>query len=509
MGTIDGPEDPAMNVGIVGAGIAGLAAAIALRRAGHEVEVFEKSSFKREIGAAILLTPNGNRVLRRWGFDFEKAGGVDFGQWRFVNANTLEVVAQDSFADVEEQFGERMCAYHRVDLHSGLRDLAQRYGARIRLGAEIVDVKPEEGTVEVSGGEIVKKDFWVLADGCHTPFLPKITQETHPNHKIGKSVYRWLAPFPTLLQHPSAAHLWSPSTPPGFCTFFNNAITLVTYPCRNSTLLSCALFHDTRPEERDKSGWDANSSHDNVLELLEGCHEMVRGIPLAAEEEVKVYTMTQRPPSQTVARGKMLCVGDTTHHMLPTHAQGGCMALEDAGALEVLFAIPRSLAAATASSTSSTSSSSSSSLPDPPTSVPATFTHTPQTLAERLALFTALRLPRSATTQILSSTNPRFTMANLDSKTKEIRRFYRGELPDWPLGVGIFSRPVREFFYGYDVFAEAGRAVVWWDGRGSEGRGGGEGEGEVRLPEGWRWFGELSEESRMKGFFVEDVPGGG
>lgn len=71
-----------MDIGIVGAGIAGLGAAIALRRAGHSVEIYEKSSFKREIGAAILLTPNGNRILRKWGFDFEKARPVDFKQFR-------------------------------------------------------------------------------------------------------------------------------------------------------------------------------------------------------------------------------------------------------------------------------------------------------------------------------------------------------------------------------------------------------------------------------------------
>lgn len=84
-----------------------------------------------------------------------------------MNADTLEVTAQESLKDVEETFGDRMCSYHRVDLHSGLRELADKAGAKIRLGAEIVDVEPDEGSAYTKGGEKVKKDLWVLADGCH------------------------------------------------------------------------------------------------------------------------------------------------------------------------------------------------------------------------------------------------------------------------------------------------------------------------------------------------------
>jgi salicylate hydroxylase len=66
-----------MKVGVVGAGIAGLSAAVAMRRAGHEVEVFEQSQFKNEVGAAITITPNGVLVLKKWGFDFEKAKAIE------------------------------------------------------------------------------------------------------------------------------------------------------------------------------------------------------------------------------------------------------------------------------------------------------------------------------------------------------------------------------------------------------------------------------------------------
>ncbi|KAF2465697.1 FAD/NAD(P)-binding domain-containing protein [Lindgomyces ingoldianus] len=449
-----------MNISIVGAGIAGLAAAIALRRAGHNVEIYEKSQFKNEIGAAILLTPNGNRILRKWGFDFERARPVDFGQFRFVHGESLKVVIHEDFSGVESRFGDRMCAYHRVDLHTGLRDLAERERegwappAKIKLGAEVVGVDAEKGELTLSDGIRVEKDLVVLADGCHCPFLLDITGENTPSVKIGKSVYRWLAPFDKVKEHPVAKQLWE-NQPAGFCSFFNdNGIFMVTYPCRNSELLNCAVFHDTRPDERDKDDWNANTTHEKVLEALEGFSDAVRNIPLTTPH-MKAYTVTQRPPSTRIHKGKVLAIGDTVHHMLPTHAQGGVAALEDAAALEVLFDSSRFA----------------------PTSPPS-----PSTLEARLKLYTTLRLPRSATMQILSSTNPRFTMANLATKNEEIRKFYQGDLIDWPLGCTSWSEPIREFIYGYDVFSEAEKAMEFRE------------RDDGKVPDGvLKWFGEVDE----------------
>jgi len=80
----------ALKAGVIGAGIAGLSSAIALQRAGHNVEVFEQSQFKSEVGAAVTLTPNGALVLKEWGFDFDKARAVEAKQ---VCITTLGKVA--------------------------------------------------------------------------------------------------------------------------------------------------------------------------------------------------------------------------------------------------------------------------------------------------------------------------------------------------------------------------------------------------------------------------------
>lgn len=85
-----------LQVGIVGAGVAGLSAAIALRRIGHDVEVFERSQFKNENGAAVSLTPNGGRILEDWGFDAVKAGGIENKQVSFQTTSPSLLIEESS-----------------------------------------------------------------------------------------------------------------------------------------------------------------------------------------------------------------------------------------------------------------------------------------------------------------------------------------------------------------------------------------------------------------------------
>lgn len=185
------PPSRRLTAGIVGAGIAGLSAAIALRRAGVEVEVYERSRFGNEIGAAISTPPNATAALRRWGFDFAAANTVPNVFTRYSEAKDLRTVFESAYEDIEATMGAPSLSFHRVDLHRGLRALATEGGEKadgggdgdeggedeskglpvaIRLGCEVKSVDCENGVLTLAGGSEVRKDLIIIADGAHVSF---------------------------------------------------------------------------------------------------------------------------------------------------------------------------------------------------------------------------------------------------------------------------------------------------------------------------------------------------
>lgn len=156
-----------LNIILVGAGLGGLATAIALTQGGHKVTVYEQAPELGEVGAGIQIPSNSTRLLFKLGLkpyllpyvrDMED---IFFRRWQ-----NGKVIGRTKLApDFVENFGAPYYVIHRAHFHSALCQRAYDLGIEIKLGAQAVDFNALAGSVTLSDGTIHTADLVIAADG--------------------------------------------------------------------------------------------------------------------------------------------------------------------------------------------------------------------------------------------------------------------------------------------------------------------------------------------------------
>ena len=124
MGSVSTPGWRPLSVGVVGGGIGGMSVAIALRRAGHKVTIYERNDFAGEVGASVSCAANGTRWLLEWGVDLAMGDPVVLKKLINRDWRTGEPVSVYDLADYEERWGYIYYMFHRQDMHAMLKHCA-------------------------------------------------------------------------------------------------------------------------------------------------------------------------------------------------------------------------------------------------------------------------------------------------------------------------------------------------------------------------------------------------
>lgn len=134
------------------------------------------------------------------------------------------------------------------------------------------------------------------------------------------SVYRTLIPIERLQADPLVNQIFK-DEPPTHHTAMNTKthVLWVCYPCRNNTVMNVAVFHPTREDQKDKLDWNSPASVKDVVDQLNkgGFHPAWEAF-IRHADEMKCYTVGVRALPPTMAKGKVVAIGDAAHSMLPT-----------------------------------------------------------------------------------------------------------------------------------------------------------------------------------------------
>ncbi|KZT32950.1 FAD/NAD(P)-binding domain-containing protein [Sistotremastrum suecicum HHB10207 ss-3] len=399
-----------LQVIIVGAGLAGLASGIALRKQGHIVNIYEKSKFTTEIGAAISLSPNANRVLAGLGWDIKRVNVASHHATKSFLSDAQEGgPAMVNGSNCQDVYEHPMCMAHRADIHKELTRLATDVHGigppcTIHLGSGVIHCDVAEGSVTLSDQSVVRGDLVIGADGINSFMREHVLGQKIDPQPSGLGAYRVVIRFQEIANNPKLSYI---SDDPDTVVFVRGKeITkyIVFYPCRGRELQNIVAVHQDkrRGTVSDLSNISAPSTMEAFLDSFSDYAPRYLEL-VKLSKKVVLWPLLIWDELPTWTNGRTCILGDAAHAMFPILGQGISMGLEDVAALGALF----------------------------PPDTPSDF----ETISSRLRLWESIRKPRVTKIQSISN------------------RMGRG-LP----GITV-SGELETEIYGYDAEREARMAL--------------------------------------------------
>lgn len=329
------PDPEGIHLVIIGAGLAGLSAALSTKLANpsHAVTVLETVKELQEVGAGLQVTPNGTRLLAKWGLlDRLKPVAAIPSSLSVHRYDGTKLLAHepDLQGQVMRRYGHPFWDVHRVDLQQAMVDKCVKLGVEIKLNARAVRVLFDEARVVLQDGREVQGDVVLLSDGLWSGIRPQFVGRPSPAVLTGDLAYRITLSVDELegedreelrrvVQDPTVNFWIGPQSHAVGYSVRGGQVYNLVFLCPDDLPEEVVKSEGNLEEMRDKfKGWDPLVG--KFLRQVKGVHKWKLMWLDALDEWAN-------------KQGTFFMAGDCCHPMLPYLAQGANSSLEDGAAL--------------------------------------------------------------------------------------------------------------------------------------------------------------------------------
>jgi 2-polyprenyl-6-methoxyphenol hydroxylase-like FAD-dependent oxidoreductase len=325
-----------ISVIVVGAGFAGLTAAIECHRKGHHVILFEKVAELKPLGDIISFGQNSSRVFTKWPGVWDalepiihRTNEISYFDWqgRFVTTQ--------SFA-AENVWGRRING-HRAEIHQVVLDHARKCGIDIRLGQAVESYFEEEDPNAAGGrcagivtaaGERFTADIVLAAEGVKSKGRMSVLGFDDKPQASGYAVYRAWFDSEELAANPLTRDLVANGD--SHNGWIGRDVHFLSAAVKDGKEFSWVCTH--RDESDIDESWQFPGKVEDVLKCLDGWAPIVlEQVRLTPPDRLFDYKLVFRDPLPTFVSpgGRIVLIGDSAHPFLPTSIQGASQAMED------------------------------------------------------------------------------------------------------------------------------------------------------------------------------------
>lgn len=321
-----------LRIAVVGAGMAGLTAALSLQKNGFKPKVYELAPELGEVGAGLTISPNSTLGLEYVGIgaELEKRANIPEAQ-AIMHYQTGKILVETKRGDIPKQkYGANYYQIHRADLHEILVNATEANDpGSILVDHAFTDYTETDDGIEITfaNGKTAMCDVLLGADGIRSGVRSAMFGPEDPKF-TGNVAYRGLVDKGDL-----SDEVVTPAS--GVAIAPRKAFT--RYLVRDGNMINFVAF--VRRDGWNEEGWSIPVTHDELMEEFGDWHPRVSDLIKAApKDKLFKWALYDRDPLEQWTKGRVSLIGDAAHPMLPFMGMGAAMGIEDGVVIGRAFA---------------------------------------------------------------------------------------------------------------------------------------------------------------------------